>query len=76
MKQDTLELEYLLDSQFFANIDGEDVQKGKVKVSLKIVKARDTFDLTFIINGVVIIPCDRCLDDMDYPISLIIWSTR
>jgi uncharacterized metal-binding protein YceD (DUF177 family) len=69
MKQDTLELEYLLDNQFFANIDGEDVQKGKVKVSLKITKVREIFELNFALAGVAVIPCDRCLDDMDYPIE-------
>jgi len=71
MQQDILELEYRLDNQFFANIDGEDVQKGKVNVSLKIAKSSigGTFNLSFSLNGIIIIPCDRCLDDMEFPIE-------
>jgi uncharacterized metal-binding protein YceD (DUF177 family) len=69
MQQDVQEYEYLLDNAFFTNIGGEDVQKGKVNVSLTIAKKGNMFHFTFQINGTVVISCDRCLDDMDYPIE-------
>jgi uncharacterized metal-binding protein YceD (DUF177 family) len=69
MQQNIQTHEYLLDNCFFANIDGEDVQKGKVNVSLIITKKAGVFNFAFNLNGTVIIPCDRCLDDMDYPIE-------
>ena len=69
MKQDVQEISYLLDNQFFANIESEDIQKGKVNILLTVTKTLDVFNLTFKINGTVTIPCDRCLDDMDYPIE-------
>jgi uncharacterized metal-binding protein YceD (DUF177 family) len=69
MQQDVQEHEYLLDNQFFTNIDGEDVQKGKVHVKLVITKTKNAFNLTFQLKGLVIIPCDRCLDDMDFPVE-------
>jgi len=69
MQQDVQEFEYLLDNQFFANIGGEDIQKGKVNTRLTISKTGRAFDLSFTFNGIVIIPCDRCLDDMDLPIE-------
>ncbi len=69
MKTDIQEYEYQLDNQFFVNIGGEDVQKGKIKVRLSVKKTVAMFELTFNIEGSVIIPCDRCLDDMELPIS-------
>ena len=69
MRQEVQMHEYLLDNQFFANIDGEDVQKGKVHVQLTVAKAAGTFKLSFKLNGTAVVPCNRCLDDMDYPID-------
>ncbi|MDR0412286.1 MAG: DUF177 domain-containing protein [Dysgonamonadaceae bacterium] len=69
MQQDVQKSEYLLDNAFFTAIGGEDVQKGKVNVVLTITKTGNVFHFTFQLNGVVVIPCDRCLDDMDYPIE-------
>jgi uncharacterized metal-binding protein YceD (DUF177 family) len=69
MHQEVQTCEYLLDNRFFADIDGEDIQKGKVRVGLTVAKSVDIFHLTFVFNGTVAISCDRCLDDMDYPIE-------
>jgi len=69
MQQNVQECEYLLDNRFFADIDGEDIQKGKIKTRLTITKRGGAFDLSFVFKGIVIVPCDRCLDDMDLPIE-------
>jgi hypothetical protein len=69
MQADTAEYEYLLDNLFFANIDGPEVQKGKVKVTVTVKKAASTFELKFKTEGFVRLPCDRCLDDMEQPIE-------
>ena len=70
MQQDVQEFEYLLDNLFFTNIGGEDIQKGKINTRLTVAKKGNLFDLSFAFNGTVIVPCDRCLDDMDLPIEM------
>ncbi|HIX26997.1 MAG TPA: DUF177 domain-containing protein [Candidatus Barnesiella excrementigallinarum] len=65
----TQNFEYVLDNEFFKNIEGEDVQKGKVKVNLTVKRTADVFELDFDLEGVVQIPCDRCLDDMDHEVN-------
>ena len=65
----THEFEYVLDNEFFKNIEGEDVQKGKVKVHLTVKRTPASFELNFDLEGVVQIPCDRCLDDMDHEVN-------
>jgi uncharacterized metal-binding protein YceD (DUF177 family) len=61
--------EYLLDSRFFADIEGDEVQKGKVKVELTVERKPTFFQLEFHVDGVVMVACDRCLDDMEIAIE-------
>ena len=61
--------EYLLDNKFFIDIDGTEIQKGKVNVTLKIAHKVASFELLFHISGSVYVSCDRCLDDMEIPIE-------
>ena len=63
------EFEYLLENKFFVDIAGDLVQKGKVKVNLTVKRSTMMFEMNFQIDGVVMVPCDRCLDDMEMPID-------
>lgn len=66
---DSASYEFLLDNVFFANIDGPEVQKGKVTVSLVVKRISGAFEFVFKTEGVVCVPCDRCLDEMELPIT-------
>ena len=59
------ELEFLLDNKFFADIEGTEVQKGNVKAFVSVKQNAKVFELDFDLKGVAVVPCDRCLDDMD-----------
>jgi uncharacterized metal-binding protein YceD (DUF177 family) len=61
--------EFLLENKFFMDIDGPDVQKGKVKVFLTIKHSAMMFEMNFQFEGIVFVSCDRCLDDMELPIE-------
>ena len=63
------EYEYLLENKFFMDIDGDQVRKGTVKVHLTVNRLSLMFEMNFQIEGTVFVPCDRCLDDVDIPIS-------
>jgi uncharacterized metal-binding protein YceD (DUF177 family) len=69
MDKDVQEYEYLLDNKFFGDIGGDDIQKGKVNVRLTVKKTVGVYELGFAIDGTIIIPCDRCLDDMEFPVA-------
>ncbi len=51
------------------DIDGDEVQKGKVKVHLTVKRTSVAFEMNFQIEGVAIVPCDRCLDYMEFPVD-------
>lgn len=61
--------EYFLENKFFVDIGGDEVQKGKVKVNLTVKRTSMVFDMNFQLEGIVYVPCDRCLDDMELPVS-------
>lgn len=60
---------YFLENKFFADIDGDEVQRGKVQVDLTITSTDLMFEMNFQIAGSVVISCDRCLDNMELAIS-------
>ena len=62
-------LSFDLDDSYFAALDGAEVKKGSLHVSVSIRKATGFFELNFHTEGTVIVPCDRCLDDMEQPVE-------
>ena len=62
-------LEFELDDEYFKKIDSPEVQKGNVKAKVTVYKKTNTFELHFVIEGTVIVPCNRCLDDMEQAIN-------
>ena len=62
-------LEFKLDDAYFEAIDAPDVQSGELLSSLSISRTDDFFELNFHTEGIVHIPCDICLDDMEQSIE-------
>lgn len=65
----THEFEYHLDKQFFANMESSDVHDADLSVHLTVTYKGDFYDLDFHITGEVVLICDRCLDDLHFPID-------
>ncbi len=62
-------LEFNLDDTFFLALDGAEVKRGSLHVSVSIRKATGFFEFDFHTAGTVTVSCDRCLDDMDQPVE-------
>ena len=62
-------LEFKLDDSYFKAIDALDIQRGELSSSLSISRTDDFFELNFHTEGIVHIPCDICLDDMEQSIE-------
>lgn len=69
MREDSCQYEYALDNQFFADIDAPEIQRGKLTVTLNVRKSMGVFLLNFHTEGSVIVPCDRCLDDLELSVE-------
>ena len=62
-------LAFDLDDTYFEALDGAEVKRGSLHVSVSIRKATGFFELLFHTEGTVIVPCDRCLDDMEQSVE-------
>ena len=69
MQQDTYSCEYTLSDEFFKSIDAPDIRKGNLHVYLDVRKSAGGFILNFHTSGQVIVPCDRCLDDLELDVD-------
>ena len=69
LKDEETSLEFTLDDTYLEALDGADVKKGSLHVSVSISKATGFFEFNFHTDGEIVIPCDRCLDDMTLPVD-------
>lgn len=63
-------LSFDLDDAYFEAIDGSEVRSGALHVDLSVHKTSAYYRLMFRIDGVINIPCDLCLDDMEHTVSV------
>ena len=57
-----------LEDSYFQAIDASDVRRGKLKLTMTVKRVNSFFNLLFHVEGVVYIPCDLCLEDMEQPV--------
>lgn len=60
---------YTVGEQFFRQMESADIRSGEVSVTLTAERKDDLFDLTFQLEGEIVIGCDRCLDDLAHRVS-------
>ena len=63
------EFTFKLDKAFFVNMESEDVHDADLTVNLHVNYNGDFYTLDFAISGEVVLICDRCLDDLHFPID-------
>ena len=69
LKEDETALDFDLNDDFFQSLDGSQLEHGALHVSVSIRKMTGFFELLVHTEGSVTVSCDRCLDDMEQPIS-------
>ena len=69
LKDDDKSFHFHLDDTYFKAIDAPDVMHGELDVDIRVRKVSDMFEFDIHTVGVVRIPCDICLEDMDQPID-------
>ncbi len=60
---------YKLGRQFFVDMESSDVRDADLDVILMVKYDGDVYALDFAITGEVTLACDRCLDEMQFPID-------
>ena len=62
-------VEYSLGDDYFEAIEAPEVRSGALHVSVAIRRQTGFFELLFHTSGMVVVPCDLCLDDMEQSIE-------
>ena len=65
------DFDYRLDKEFFLNMESSDIRDGSIDVHATVNNKGQYFDLNFEIKGEVTLLCDRCLDEMQWPIDTV-----
>jgi uncharacterized metal-binding protein YceD (DUF177 family) len=69
LKEGVHDYSYDIDEKFFDSFDYSEIEQGKVHAEVSMERKERMLVFEFAINGHVIIPCDRCLEDMEYPVN-------
>lgn len=69
MAHGTHDFEYRLGKTFFTNMESEDIHDADLRVALTVNYKGDIYELDFKVEGTVTLICDRCLDDLEYPVE-------
>lgn len=65
LKEGATSFEYDLGDAYFEAVDGPEVRRGNVHVRVTVNLSGSVYRLDIHTEGMVHIPCDRCLDDME-----------
>ena len=66
----TVTLDFHLDSTFWTEVAGDEIDDGDVHASVTVEPMRGVYELTFRIDGTVTVPCDRCLAPLQMPVDV------
>jgi uncharacterized metal-binding protein YceD (DUF177 family) len=65
----THEFEFELVDAFFGQYPESEIRKADVHVSVELIKQERQLEFSFTLDGWVMLPCDRCLEDYEQPIT-------
>lgn len=69
LEGDVTTYNFHLSDAFFEEIQAPEIKHGNLDVDLRVKKVSNMFEIDFHTQGVVSIPCDICLEDMEQPID-------
>lgn len=69
LKEGKHQYQFHIDDRFFEAFPEGDIHKGNLEVTVDLLKRSTGLEAHFKITGKVIVPCDRCLDDLEQDID-------
>lgn len=69
LSKGTHEFDYKIDTQFFVDMESQDVCGAALDAAVTVRYDGIAYDLSFAVTGEVTVQCDRCLDEMQQPVN-------
>jgi len=60
---------FLLKKTFFSQYPESQVENAKINVKVRVLKFPSLLKINFILEGEIVLPCDRCADDLEVKIK-------
>jgi uncharacterized protein len=61
--------DFNINDRFFAEFENSEVEKGELEIQIELEKRSTYLSLSFTINGIVELVCDRCLENFIFPVK-------
>ncbi len=62
----THQYDFLIDGKFFEAFEESEINKCRVELRMELVRQTELIVLRFVMNGMIELFCDRCLDPYDF----------
>lgn len=69
LKEGKYEFNYTLTPSFFDAFEEDEIRCKTIDVLVKLNKNNNIFEFSFEIHGIIIVACDRCLDNLELSIE-------
>lgn len=69
LRQGMNKMQIKLDNEYFKAVEAPDIHGGDLIAEISILRAGEVFEMNFHIEGIIHIPCNLCLDDMEQPVN-------
>ena len=69
LKEGVHDYSFEVDGKFFESFDYSEINQGDIHVEVSMEKKERMLIFNFSILGYVVVPCDRCLAEMEYPVN-------
>ena len=70
LSNDTHDYQFKIGNEFFESFPEQVIEKGSGKVDVELRKTETLIELSFDIDVIVVLECDRTLEPFDYNIEL------
>ncbi|WP_295732292.1 DUF177 domain-containing protein [uncultured Muribaculum sp.] len=61
--------DYKLQKQFFVDMESADIRDADIDVHVDVDYKGDLYEITLTVTGEITLICDRCLDDLQWPVD-------
>ena len=69
LKNGTQVFEYNLDGSFFAEFGNSIILDASLRVLAEVEKSSGRMEVNFLVNGIVVTECDRCLEKLEISVQ-------
>lgn len=69
LKEGKHKFEFEIDDSFFEKLEYSEITKGKLQAIVELNKKPSFLELSFKLNGFIILICDRCLDEYNQEVD-------